>query len=88
MELASPLLVNMMAITAMLIGLVIVAWWIIALYWMHTRDVEGRLPQVNLPADLHEVLTGIPLALTIFYIFIALSLAGYVLYIWKGGISY
>ncbi len=77
-----------MAILAALVGLVIAAWWIVGLYWMHTRDVENKLPHVDLPADLHEVLTGIPLALTIFYIFTALSLVGYVLYIWTSGVAY
>lgn len=88
MELVSPLLVNLMAVVAIISGLSIAVYLIIGLYWMHTRDAENRLPRVDLPADLHEVLTGIPLVLTIFYIFTALSLVGYVLYIWKGGITY
>jgi hypothetical protein len=55
---------------------------------VHSRKVEEELPEIELPAHLHEVFTGVPAALIIFYAFIAASLVVYVLYIWLGGITY
>lgn len=84
----NPLFVNLVAAAAIVVGLAIAAWWIIGLYWMHTRRSEKELPEVELPANLHEVFTGVPPVLIIFFIFIGLSLVLYVLYIWLGGINY
>jgi len=88
MELVSPLLVNVIAVAAIIFGLILAAWFYISLYWMHSREVEEKLIDVSFPAELHEKLTGIPPTLVIFYAFIMLSLVVYVLYIWLGGISY
>jgi len=84
----SPVLVNTIAIIAMAAGLAAAAWWLIGLYWLHSRREEKELPEVELPSNLHEVFTGIPPVLIIFYSFIALSLLVYVAYISIGGITY
>ncbi|MDO8683403.1 MAG: hypothetical protein Q7N50_07980 [Armatimonadota bacterium] len=84
-----PLLANLLAVIAIVTGLAIGAWWIIGLYSLHTRREEKELPEVELPANLHEVFTGIPAVLWIFYAFIAISSIAYVLYIWLvRGVSY
>lgn len=87
MELFS-LFVNLIAISAIIAGLAIGAWWVIGLYFVHSRKEEKELPEIELPAKLHEVFTGIPSVLILFYAFIALSLILYVLYIWLGGLVY
>jgi hypothetical protein len=84
----NPLFVNIIAVIAMITGLSIAAWWLIGLYWIHSRKHEQELPEIELPANLHEVFTGVPPVLIVFYAFIALSLVSYVLYIWLGGITY
>ncbi len=88
MELVSPLLTNLLALTAIVGGLAFGIWFIIGLYWLHSREKEEELPEADLPGHLHEVFTGSPPVITIFIIFIGLSLIAYVLYIWLGGISY
>lgn len=88
MELLNPKFANLIAIAAIVLGLILAGWWVTALYGMRTRDEEDKLPQTAFPADIHEGSAGVPPALRAFYIFIALSLIGYVLYIWLGGISY
>jgi len=88
MELVSPLLINLLAVVAILSGLALAAWWVVGLYWMHSRRQEEDLPKVELPDRLHEVFAGTPPVLVIFYIFTAISMGVYVLYIWLGGISY
>lgn len=84
----NPLLVNIMAAVAIVFGLGLTAWWIVGLYWIHSRKEEKELPEVELPAHIHEVFTGVPPVLIIFYIITAVSLIGYVFYIWIGGLSY
>lgn len=81
-------LVNLIAWAAIAVGLLIGAWYVIGLYWVHGRREEGELPEISLPGHIHEVFTGIPAALVIFYIFIAISSISYVAYIWLRGISY
>ena len=88
MELISPLFVNVIAVLAIVAGLAFGAWLIIGLYWMHSREAEKKLPELTAPADLREIATGPPPALTIFYVLTLLSLVGYVLYIWLGGRAY
>lgn len=83
-----PLLTNIIAVVAMITGLAIGTWYIIGLYIVHTRKQEHELPEVDLPGDLHETISGIPPVLIIFYIFVGITMLMYVLYIWLGGISY
>lgn len=83
-----PLLVNLLAIAAIITGVAIGGWWIIGLYGVHTRKEEKELQEIELPANLHEVFTGIPPVIVIFIAFIFGSGLLYVLYIWLGGISY
>ncbi|MBI2842322.1 MAG: hypothetical protein HYX78_02875 [Armatimonadetes bacterium] len=84
----NPLLANIMAVVAIISGIIIAAWWVIGLYWVHSRKTEEELPEIDMPSHLHEVLTGTPPFLIIFYIFIGISLVAYVLYIWIGGLNY
>lgn len=77
-----------MALAAIIAGIAMTAWWVIGLYWIHSREVEEELPKVGFVQGIQEVLTGAPLALMIFFAFMFLSMVGYVLYIWQGGISY
>lgn len=88
MELISPLFVNLIAVAAGITGLLLAAWWIVSLYWLHSRDAESRLSKIDLPDELGEVLSGIPASLVAFYLFIAMAMVAYVLYMWLGGISY
>jgi len=83
-----PMFVNLIAITAIIGGLTLGVWWTIALYLVHSRKEEKELPEIELPARLHEVFTGIPPALILFYVFIGLSMILYVLYIWLGRVVY
>jgi hypothetical protein len=78
----------MIAIAAIIVGLSVAGWWIIAMYWLHGREIESKLNRVELPDGLQEAFTGIPAALRVFYAFIVLSLIGYVLYVWLGGVTY
>lgn len=88
MELINPQFDNLIAIIAISIGLVISIWFVIGLYGMRARNDEDNQPVEGLHNGKHESGTGVPVALKIFYIFIALSLVLYVLYIKIGGISY
>lgn len=88
MELANPLLMNLLALAAIVSGVFVAAWFIIALHWIHSRKVEDEMPEVDLPGHLHEVLAGVPPAIVLFLIFVAVSMVLYVVYIWAGGISY
>jgi len=88
MELVSPAYVNIMAVLAIVSGLVLSIWWVVATYWMHSREQEAKLRQIRLPAELSEVISGTPPALVIFYIFIAVSLVGYIIFVWLGGVTY
>lgn len=84
----NPLLTNIIAVLAMITGLAIGAWFIIALYAVHSRRQEEELPEVSLPGHLHEVISGAPAALVIFYTFTVVVMILYVIYIWLGGLSY
>jgi hypothetical protein len=77
-----------MAIAAIVLGLSIAGWWIMSLNWIRSREDEEELPEVSLPAHLHEVISGIPPALKVFYVFIAASLVFYLLFAWLGGVTY
>ena len=88
MELVSPWLTNAIAVIAIVTGLVGTAWWIIGLYGMHNRKEEKELPEIELPAHLHEVMSGVPLALVLFYIFTGITLIAYVVSVWIAGVSY
>ena len=84
----NPLTSNLLAVAAMAAGLLLAGWWVIGLYAVHSRKQEKELPEVDLPGHLHEVIAGVPPVLIVFFTFIGISLIGYVLYIWLGGISY
>lgn len=88
MELLSPYLVNLIAYIAIITGLVLGAWWIIAVYGVHGRKEESELPELNLPGHLHEVLSGIPPALVIFFAFVGISMIIYLLLVWLTGVTY
>ena len=88
MEVLSPGLMYALAIAAMIAGVLTGAWWIVSLYWLHSRETEDALPKVGLPDDIEEVLIGVPPTMVFFYIFIGLSLVFYVIFIWLGGQSY
>ncbi|MCC6443280.1 MAG: hypothetical protein IT210_07465 [Armatimonadetes bacterium] len=88
MELVSPLLANTMVLLAIIAGLAGAAWWIIALYWVHSREKEAKLRFIKLPEGLQETISGIPWGLILFYIFIAVSLIGYVIYVCVEGVTY
>ena len=83
-----PLFVNFIVAAAVIAGISFAIWWIIGLYWVYSRREERELPEIELPANLHEVFTGIPPVLIAFIIFIFASLILYVAYIWLGGITY
>jgi hypothetical protein len=83
-----PVFVNIIAIIAIIGGLAITGWWVFAQFNAHSRKKEEGLPEIKLPADLREVITGVPLALTVFYIFVFVTMIIYVLYIWLGGVTY
>ena len=84
----NPLTSNLLAIAAIAAGLLLAGWWVIGLYSVHSRKEEKEMREVDLPGHLHEVTSGVPLVLIVFFTFIGISLVGYVLYIWLGGISY
>ena len=88
MELINPQLNNLIAYVAILTGLILTFWWIIGLYGMRNRSSEDDQPTEDFQTDAHESGTGVPSVLKLFYVFIALSLISYVLYIKFGGISY
>lgn len=88
MELVSPGFVNFIAVVAILTGIALGAWWVMGLYAVHRRTEEKELPEVELPGHIHEVISGIPPVLIAFYVFTALSLIVYVIYIWVARISY
>jgi phage shock protein PspC (stress-responsive transcriptional regulator) len=88
MELVAENLVNVMAAVSIVAGLAIGAWVVMALDWVHDREEERELPEKELPGHLHEVLAGVPPALTIFFAFIAIGIVAYIIYIAVGGITY
>ena len=88
MELISPLYMNIMAMAAILLGLALTAWWIVGLISVRSRDKDDDLPKETFGSDIQEVITGIPAVLKIFFTFMVLTMIGYVLYIWLGGVSY
>ena len=87
MELSKPLM-NLIVWLTVIAGLAIGAWYLIGLYWMHSRREEKELTEVDLPGDLHEVFSGVPPAMTIAYVFVFIFGIAYVIYIWQGGITY
>lgn len=87
MELSWPLMA-FIATIAIIAGIALGAWYVIGLYWLHSRKEEKELQDIELPANLHEVFTGVPPVLIIFYIFMFVFSIAYVIYIWLGGLSY
>jgi hypothetical protein len=84
----NPLLANIIAAVAIITGIALATWWVISLYLVHSRSQEEELPEIDLPGDLHETVTGFPTAVKIFIVLIAVSLILYVVYAWLGGITY
>jgi hypothetical protein len=82
------LLTNLVAVASIILGLGVGIWLLMSLFWIHSKRQEHELPEVDLPANIHEVFTGVPPALVVFYIFIMVTGIGYVAYIWLRGISY
>ncbi len=78
----------MIVVLAILAGIAISVWWLVAVFWVHSREKEKELDHIELPDEITEVLTGIPPALWIFYVFIAITMLGYVLGIWLSGATY
>jgi len=84
----NPLYPNIIAIAAMIAGLLVGGWWVVSLYWLHSRKEEKELEEIELPGHIHESMSGVPPALIIFLIFIGVSLISYVLYTWLAGVRY
>lgn len=78
----------MIAVLATLAGIAVAVWWLIAVFRVHSREKENELKHIDVPDGISEVMTGIPLALWIFYAFIAIGMLGYVLGIWLSGATY
>ncbi len=83
-----PLLVNIIAIAAIVAGIAVAVWWVIALFWMHSRKEEAELPELEVPTGIKEVISGVPMALIIFFTFVGLTMICYVLAVWLGGVTY
>ncbi len=88
MELVVKPLVNLIAYIAISAGILLALWWIVGLYAVHSRKKEHELPHVDLPGHLHEIETGIPPVLIIFFILFAIAMVSYVLCVWAFGVSY
>lgn len=88
MELINPQFNNLIAVIAILVGLIISVWLVVGLYGVRNRSSENDLPVEAFNPGEHESGAHVPIVLVLFYIFIALSLILYVLYIKFGGISY
>lgn len=88
MELVVTPLVNVIAILAMATGVGLTAWWLVGLHGIKSRSKEHELPHVELPAHIHEVETGIPPVLVIFYVVLGVSMIAYVLSVWAFGVTY
>ena len=88
MELVVRPLVNIIAYLAIATGILVGLWWIITVYAVHTRAKEHDLVHIDMPANLHEVETGIPPALIILFVFFAIAMVAYVLSVWAFGVTY
>lgn len=80
----NPLFVNLIATAAMLGGIALAGWLLIAVFAVRIRREE----EANGSVGSHENFLKVPSALVIFYVFMAIFGVGYVLYIWLGGVSY
>lgn len=88
MELVTPGLTNWIAYLAIIGGILLGAWWVTALYFVHSRKQEEELPEFNLLAHLHEVEAAVPVAVIILCTFIGVSMVAYVISVWLVGVSY
>ena len=88
MELVAPGLVNVIALIAIISGLLLAGWWVIGFYSVRSRKQEEELPEVELPGHLHEVFTGVPPVLIILFVFTGITMVAYVLSVWVFGVSY
>ena len=88
MELVSQGLTNIIAIVAIIAGILLAVWWLVGLYAVQSRKQEHELPEVDLPADLHETISGVPTFLWIFILLTGVTLVAYVLSVWITGVSY
>lgn len=73
---------------AIVAGILIAIWWVIALYWMHSRRAEAKLPELEIPVSIREAITGVPMALIVFFAFTIVTMISYVLTVWLGGVTY
>jgi hypothetical protein len=83
----NPLFANVLAWILIAGGLALAVWWVIGLHAVRTRE-EKELREADLPGYDHEPVPSVPPVMIIFYVFMALSCMGYVLFVWLGGIRY
>jgi hypothetical protein len=87
-ELVSPAYFNIVATIAMIGGLALAVWWILAMYSMRTREEEDVAERTDLPDGLAESSARVPPALKLFFLMVAVTMIAYVVYDWLGGVSY
>lgn len=88
MELVAPKLTDAVAWLAMIAGTVFAIWWTIGLFAIHSREKEAELPEVEAPDGIKEKFTGVPPVLTIFFIFMGITLVAYILSVWLTRVTY
>lgn len=88
MELVVPGLVAIIALIAIVGGILFAGYWLMGLYAIHSRKVEQELPEVELPSHLHEVFTGLPWFIVLFIVGIGICMVAYVISVWAYGVSY
>lgn len=88
MELATQELVDIIAVMAIVVGLIVAVYWIIAFYAITNREKEKEKPHVSVPGNIQESFSPIPVALILFFLLIGVSMIGYVIAVWQYGVSY
>jgi TRAP-type C4-dicarboxylate transport system permease small subunit len=88
LELVGQEYFNIVALIAMVAGLAIAGWLVVALYSMSSREKEDASPTLDMPDGLQEGNAGTPPALILFYAMVVVVMVTYVLYNWLGGVSY
>jgi hypothetical protein len=83
-----PTLSNMIAWLAAALGLALAIWWIVGLYSVRPRKLGEEPRESDLPAHKHEFENAVPPVLTIFYLFVVITMVVYVIYIAVGGATY
>jgi uncharacterized membrane protein YqhA len=76
-------------IAIMIVFGIVLAWvTYIALYGARSRRAEAQDEMIEFPADLKEAGAGVPVVLVLSYVFIGLTLIGYLFIMWLTDISY